>query len=109
VLRAVSEKYDIKLSDDIEKMMKGISNGFGTGHICAALISSIMAIGLTCPPQEVISARMELLDKFYDEYGTLSCTELKALDDCKNIISQCAGTLDEIISSRRVEEIQENT
>jgi len=101
MLRAVSENYDIKLPDDIEKMMKGISNGFGTGHICAALVSSIMAIGLTCPEREVISARMELLDKFHDKYGTLSCSELKTKGECKDIIAECAGILDEVIMSRR--------
>ena len=100
MLRAVSEKYDVKLPDDIEKMMRGISNGFGTGHICAALISSVMAIGLICPSGEVISARMELLNKFYDKYGTLSCTSLKALDECTNIIAECAGILDGVISLR---------
>jgi len=101
MLRAVSEKYDIKLPNDIEKMMKGISNGFGTGHICAALVSSIMAIGLACPEREVISARMDLLDKFYNKYGTLSCSELKAEDECKNIIVECARILDGIIDSKR--------
>ena len=102
MLRAVSEKHNIKLPVDIEKMMKGITNGFGTGHICSALISSIMALGLACPQEEVISARMELLERFYDEYGTLSCTELKALDECKNIVAKCAGILDEIIYVRGV-------
>jgi len=101
MLRAVSEKYDIKLPDDIEKMMKGISNGFGTGHICAALASSVMAIGLACPEREVISARMELLDKFHDKFGTLSCSSLKASNDCKDVIAECAGILDEVIDSRR--------
>ena len=100
MLRAVSEKYNIELPEEAEKMLRGISNGFGTGHICAVLISSIMALGLTCPPQEIASGRMELLDRFYDEYGTLSCMSLKALDDCKNIVGKCAGILDEIISDR---------
>ena len=100
VLRAVSEKYEVKLPDEIEKMMRGISNGFGAGHICAALISSIMAIGLLCPSGEVVSARMELLDKFYDKYKTLSCAELKALGECADIIAETAKILDEIIVSR---------
>jgi len=100
VLRAVSEKHDIKLPDEIEKMLTGISNGFGTGHICAALISSIMALGLVCPHSEVASARIELIEKFYDEYGTLSCMNLKALDECKNIVAKCSVILDEVISGR---------
>ena len=101
MLRAVSEKYDVSLPDELEKMMKGVNNGFGTGHICSALISSVMAIGLTCPSGEVVSARMELLNRFYDEYGSLSCSILKATDECSNIIANCAKILDEIISERR--------
>ena len=80
--------------------MKGISNGFGCGHICAALVSSIMAMGLVCPAGEIASLRMELLERFYAEYETLTCSELKSKDECKNIVAKIAAILDEIISKR---------
>ena len=97
MLRAVSEKYYIDMPKDYEKMLKGISNGFGVGHICAALVSAIMALGLVRSAEETASLRIELLERFYDEYGTLSCMGLKRKDECANIVAVIAKILDKML------------
>jgi len=100
VLRAVCEKYNVKMPDGSEKLLKGVSKGFGTGHICAALISSIMALGLVCPLEEVASLRIEFLEEFYDEYKSLACIDLRNKIECENIVAKCAEILEKIIDKR---------
>ena len=100
MLRAVCEKYDVKMPEDSEKMLRGISKGFGTGHICAALVSSIMALGLICPLEEVSSLRMEFLEKFHNEHKSLACIDLRNTIECKNIVAKCAEILEEVIDKR---------
>ena len=79
-------------------MCKGISYGFGCGHICAALVSSIMAMGLAFPIEDIPRLRIEFLDSFYEEYGSLTCPELRAKNNCVDIVSKAAGIADSIIS-----------
>jgi len=88
------------MPDDSEKMLRGISKGFGVGQICAALISATMAIGLVCPPEEVASLRIELLERFHDEYKSLACIDLRNRSDCENIVAKCAEILEDILDKR---------
>jgi len=81
-------------------MCKGISAGFGCGHICAALVSSVMTLGLAFPIEDIPRLRMELLNRFHEEYGTLICPKLKAKYKCEDIVSKAAGIVDGIISQQ---------
>ena len=98
MLRAYSEKYQRQLPEECVEICKGISSGFGCGHICAALVSSIMAMGLAFPIEDLPRLRMEFLNNFYDEYGTLICPKLKAENKCVDIVAKAAGIADNIIS-----------
>ncbi|MCL2564267.1 MAG: C-GCAxxG-C-C family protein [Defluviitaleaceae bacterium] len=90
----------MKVPDNSDKLLKGVSKGFGAGHICAALVSSIMALGLVCPLEEVNSLRIEFLERFYDEYKSLACIDLRNTAECENIVAKCAEILEEVIDKR---------
>ena len=98
MLRAYSEKYQRQLPEECVEMCRGISSGFGCGHICAALVSSIMAMGMAFPIEDMPRLRIEFLDRFYEEYGTLVCPKLKAENECVDIVSSAAGIADSIIA-----------
>jgi len=98
VLRAYSEKYERELPEECIEMCKGISFGFGCGHICAALVSSVMVLGMAFPIEDLPQLRIELLDSFYEEYGAFICPKLKAKNKCEDIVARAAGITDKIIA-----------
>ena len=97
MLRAYSEKYQRELPEECIEMCKGISYGFGCGHMCAAIVSSVMTLGLAFPIEDIPRLRIEFLDSFYEEYDSLLCPELRAKHKCEDIVSKAAGIVDGII------------
>lgn len=85
VVKAIKEKFELSIADDVIAMASGFPRGIGgTGCICGAVAGGVMALGMffgrTKAKDEkvnkVIALAKELHDIFIKEHGTL----------CRNVL-----------------------
>lgn len=99
ILMACQEEYNIKISDDCLNACEGFYNGLGVGGYCGVLLASIMAIVMLC--DDVAYYRLEMVERFNNEFNTLNCYNLKKENSCKKIIEISCNILADIIDKGR--------
>jgi C_GCAxxG_C_C family probable redox protein len=102
ILKAACIRFHAPISQQVLKMCSPVSTGFGTGCICCALIGAIMAFGLFFDEVTAKRLRIQLLDEFQQQYGSLNCATLSknGMNEsvCEKIIGDIADMLEDIIS-----------
>lgn len=97
ILKAVSKKFNIKLSNECLSLCSGVNTGFGIKSICSVLVACIMALGLIFDSQTVKRLRIKFLNEFNLKYKNLNCAGLSEKYSCEKIISDAASILEKII------------
>lgn len=101
ILKAVSKKFDIKLSNECINLCTGVNNGFGIQSICSVLVACIMSLGLFFDDQTTKKLRIKFLNEFNLKYKSLNCERLSEKYSCKKIISDAADIIEKIILDAR--------
>ncbi len=97
ILKAVSKKFDIKLSNECINLCTGVNNGFGIKSICSVLVACIMSLGLFFDNQTTKKLRIKFLNEFNLKYKSLNCERLREKYNCEKIISDAANIIEKII------------
>lgn len=97
IFLACEDFYRIRLPEDIYKMCGGLNNGFGTGGMCSAAVTSVMFIAYYFGNDEskVRKARIYFLTSLQERMKSTSCAKLKK--SCGNTIKECGELLEATI------------
>lgn len=98
IIKACSDKYNLKLPKECLDMCKGVYNGFGTGGICSVLVACIMIISFMYP-EDVAHRRILVIDGFVQKMGSINCGSIRE-QNCENVINNACDILEEVISNR---------
>ncbi|MDR3239058.1 MAG: C-GCAxxG-C-C family protein [Clostridiales bacterium] len=105
ILKAAEALYAVPMPEQSVDMCCCVNMGLGTGGLCCALIGSVMLFGLMFDEDEAKKLRIELMDMFYQQYGSLNCCLLSAngtnTTACEKIIADAAGMTQQIIEESR--------
>lgn len=95
ILKACSDKYNLKLPKECFDMCIGIYNGFGAGGICSVLVACIMIIGVM-HPDDVAYKRILMIDGFAEKTGNINCGSIRE-KNCENIIKNACDILERVV------------
>jgi len=101
LLKAAESCHGIKLTRNCLAMCEGINNGFGVGATCSVLIAGIMLFGIILDETAAKQARLALLSKCCERYGSLDCAAIKKWRKngraCEDIVGEIAGMTEAIL------------
>jgi len=105
-MKAADNCYELKLNRSALNMCEGINNGQGVGSVCSVLLAGIMIFGLLFDEDETKIARMMLLNKCCEKYGSLDCAVMKKWrkngKNCEDIIFDVSNMVGKIVEELRV-------
>ncbi|OUQ58753.1 hypothetical protein B5E58_06105 [Tyzzerella sp. An114] len=99
IFKAAEIKYNVKVSDDFEKGINLINNGFGFCGMCGVVISAVIVLGMILDEYECRECRAKFFDMFFEKYKYTDCGRLsEGRNDCCHIIEFVCDILENIIS-----------
>lgn len=101
MLKAAGDAYKISITEEMIKLLEGVSVGFGVGSMCSVLAGAIMTFGLVLDEGATKRARIKLLDLFAQNHsGNICCPALKnsmTAGGCEELVYEIAGIAELII------------
>ena len=92
-----------KENNDLIAAMGGYCNGLETGETCGTLLAAVAMLYMVDPKGADKEYRAELLDWFYDSYGSYKCSDIvhddpaKKMEVCPVMIENCYALIYEML------------
>ena len=102
ILKAGAEHFGIVISEALENSCSAVSNGFGVGSICCALVAAIELFGILFEEERAKTLRMQLFLSFHERFGSLNCCKLSCCrQDCSEILAYVAELTERLITQMK--------
>ncbi len=102
ILKAGADRFGIVLSHEMENSCHAMSNGFGIGSICCALVAAVELFGMLFEEEKAKILRMQLFLAFHEKFGSLNCCKLSCCRaDCSEILAYVAEMSEQLITQMK--------
>ena len=99
ILKAGEKKYNIDITNDIEKGIEAINGGFGFGGMCGVLVSAIILIGIIVKEEDLKMIRLKFIDEIFNKYNSFNCNKISNIskNNCVDLIEYVCDLIEYFI------------
>lgn len=101
ILKAVECKYRVNIPIEVLNSCSAVSNGFGYGGICSALVAGVMVFGILGGEDNAKSMRIKMFTRFQEIHESFNCGQLVMekcqCRNCDTLISEIAEIIENIL------------